>query len=103
VLSDYASRCVASGLSSGEGLIFDVRAATDKRRLILEAEFAQVIKVLAREGNTETGAVLPARERPDRKSSTIIVGLAGAAARPAGFDVRDGGFLPTVDDKNSPA
>ena len=50
-----------SGLSSGEGLIAQVRdpidtsdtdAPTDKRRLVVEAEFAQVMKVLAREGNT---------------------------------------------------
>jgi hypothetical protein len=55
-----ASRLV-SGLSSGEGLIAEVRdpladndttAPTDKRLLVLEPEFAQVMKVLAREGNT---------------------------------------------------
>ena len=45
--------------SSGEGLIFEVRdpspgdsGASDKRRLIIESEFAQILKVLAREGNT---------------------------------------------------
>jgi hypothetical protein len=52
---------VASGLSSGEGLIAEVcdttsdqdnRTPKDKRLLVLEPEFAQVIKVLAREGNT---------------------------------------------------
>ena len=50
---------VASGLSSGEGLIAEVcdseqdnGTAKDKRLLVLEPEFAQVIKVLAREGNT---------------------------------------------------
>jgi uncharacterized protein DUF3987 len=55
----FAERCVSSGLSSGEGLIFEVRdpsggdsGAQDKRRLIIESEFAQVLKVLAREGNT---------------------------------------------------
>jgi hypothetical protein len=56
----FAQRCVSSGLSSGEGLIWEVRdpvddndrGAGDKRRLILEPEFAQVLKVLAREGNT---------------------------------------------------
>ncbi|MCA1680505.1 MAG: DUF3987 domain-containing protein, partial [Actinobacteria bacterium] len=59
---DFAERCVSSGLSSGEGLIWEVRdedsssdvdgATLDKRRLVLESEFAQVLKVLAREGNT---------------------------------------------------
>jgi hypothetical protein len=55
----FAERCVSSGLSSGEGLIYEVRdpaagdsGAQDKRRLIVESEFAQVLKVLAREGNT---------------------------------------------------
>jgi hypothetical protein len=58
---DFVHDCLASGLSSGEGLIAQVRdgdddtdadAPTDKRRLVLEQEFAQVLKVLAREGNT---------------------------------------------------
>ena len=56
----FTDRCISSGLSSGEGLIWEVRdpvdendrGAADKRRLILEPEFAQVLKVLAREGNT---------------------------------------------------
>ena len=55
----FAERCISSGLSSGEGLIFEVRDASDgdpgardKRRLIIEPEFAQILKVLAREGNT---------------------------------------------------
>jgi hypothetical protein len=56
----FAERCLSSGLASGEGLIWEVRdpvderdgGANDKRRLILESEFAQVLKVLAREGNT---------------------------------------------------
>jgi Protein of unknown function (DUF3987) len=56
----FLERCLSSGLSSGEGLIWEVRdpvdgqdrGASDKRRLILESEFAQVLKVLAREGNT---------------------------------------------------
>jgi hypothetical protein len=52
---------LASGLSSGQGLISQVRdpvdktdasAPTDKRRLVLKQEFAQVLKVLSREGNT---------------------------------------------------
>jgi hypothetical protein len=57
----FIDSCLASGLSSGEGLIAQVRdpldetdsdAPTDKRRLVLEQEFAQVLKVLSREGNT---------------------------------------------------
>lgn len=60
----FAEHGVVSGLSSGEGLISQVAddvdadeegrlpVSRDKRRLILEAEFAQVMKVLSREGNT---------------------------------------------------
>jgi hypothetical protein len=57
----FVTGCLASGLSSGEGLIAQVRdqmdeadgdAPADKRRLVLEQEFAQVLKVLSREGNT---------------------------------------------------
>jgi len=70
--------CVASGLASGEGLIWSVRDAieetkpvrekgkytgayetvitdqgiTDKRLCVQEGEFANVLKVMAREGNT---------------------------------------------------
>ena len=52
---------MVSGLSSGEGLIAQVADpdpdepggdAIDKRKLVVEPEFAQVMKVLAREGNT---------------------------------------------------
>jgi hypothetical protein len=58
---DFTSGRLVSGLSSGEGLIAEVRdsldhndttAPGDKRLLVLEPEFAQVMKVLAREGNT---------------------------------------------------
>jgi hypothetical protein len=59
-------RCVVGGLSSGEGLIAhvrdpldkdDMKTPTDKRRLVVEPEFAQVLKVLAREGNTLSAIV----------------------------------------------
>jgi hypothetical protein len=58
---DLTHSRLVSGLSSGEGLIAEVRdpvddndttAPADKRLLVLEPEFAQVMKVLAREGNT---------------------------------------------------
>ena len=75
---EWLSNCVTSGLSSGEGLIWEVRdpieetkpirekgRATgayetfianhgnpDKRLLIIEGEFANVLKVMGREGNT---------------------------------------------------
>jgi hypothetical protein len=58
--------CLAGGLSSGEGLIAQVRdpaeedggrVPADKRRLVVEPEFAQTLKVLAREGNTLSAVV----------------------------------------------
>jgi len=58
--------CLVGGLSSGEGLIAQVRdplddndsqAPADKRRLVVEPEFAQTLKVLAREGNTLSAIV----------------------------------------------
>lgn len=66
---DWALRCVASGLSSGEGLVHRVRdpierrnkkgeievvddGVTDKRLLVVETEFTGVLKVMIREGNT---------------------------------------------------
>ena len=53
----FVEHCISSGMSSGEGLIAEVAddgedTAGEKRRLIVESEFAQVMKVLAREGNT---------------------------------------------------
>jgi hypothetical protein len=60
------ARCLVGGLSSGEGLIAQVRdpadehdgqAPSDKRRLVVEPEFAQTLKVLAREGNTLSAIV----------------------------------------------
>jgi hypothetical protein len=59
----WAKNCVKSGLSSGEGLIFNIRDArtngngnadpgvTDKRLMLTEEEFAQALKMMAREGN----------------------------------------------------
>jgi hypothetical protein len=65
---DWAERRIVSGLSSGEGLIWSVRdpdtttrgqariqggeGEQDKRLLVLEAEFASVLKMVARDGNT---------------------------------------------------
>ena len=52
----FIGGCVSSGMSSGEGLIAEVaddeERQPDKRRLVVESEFAQVMKVLSREGNT---------------------------------------------------
>ena len=59
----WANNCLKSGLSSGEGLIFNIRDArtngngnadpgvTDKRLMLTEEEFAQALKMMTREGN----------------------------------------------------
>lgn len=67
--SDWAENRILSGLSSGEGLISEVRdpvqvsdkdgtmktvdqGVQDKRLLVMEGELSQVLKVMKREGNT---------------------------------------------------
>lgn len=56
---EWVKNRVRSGLSSGEGLIYNVRDAEgddpgepDKRLLIIEQEFAGALKAMQREGNT---------------------------------------------------
>jgi hypothetical protein len=48
--------CIRSGCVSGEGVIYHVRDSDeetlDRRLMIVESEFAQVLKVARREGNT---------------------------------------------------
>lgn len=68
VAPDWLDR-VASGLSSGEGVIEalrdpstdsrgnDVAGVTDKRLMVFEGEFAQTLRVLRREGNTLSAVV----------------------------------------------
>jgi Protein of unknown function (DUF3987) len=85
---DFTERCVSSGLSSGEGLIWEVRDPGDdqdakaggKRRLILESEFAQVLKVLAREGNTLSPVI---RNAWDGKTLQTMAKTAPVRARDA--------------------
>jgi hypothetical protein len=55
---DWLRDCTSSGLSSGEGLIYRLRDASDndpgvteKRLLVTESEFASVLKMTKREGN----------------------------------------------------
>ncbi len=56
---EWVRRRVCSGLSSGEGLVYPVRDGNgedsgeqDKRLLVIEQEFAGVLKAMQREGNT---------------------------------------------------
>jgi hypothetical protein len=93
---DWYRECVLSGLSSGEGLIWCVRDAItkrepiklkgkftgsydeietdpgveDKRKLIIEEEFASPLKVAQRDGNTLSPLIRLAWDRGDLKSLT---------------------------------
>lgn len=93
---DWARDHIVSGLSSGEGLIWAVRdpiektvpikvkgrhtdefetaifdqGVEDKRLLVQEAEFASVLKVIAREGNTLSPIVRQAWDRGSLRSLT---------------------------------
>ena len=64
---DEWHKCKASGLSSGEGVIYHVRDTDeeidqpDRRLMIVEGEFAQSLKVARREGNTLSPVFLDAR------------------------------------------
>lgn len=68
---------VLGGLSSGEGLISAVRDASgddpgveDKRALIVEEEFAKVLRVLERDGNTLSAIIRHAWDRGDLRVMT---------------------------------
>ena len=88
---DWQKNCVINGLSSGEGLIWEVHdvieetkpvrekgrhtgeyetfianhGIEDKRRLVFEAEFANVLKVMSREGNTLSAIIRSAWDSGD--------------------------------------
>lgn len=89
---DWERDHIAEGLSSGEGLIWSVRdpiykterdrrtnqvqevladaGIEDKRLLIVESEFAGVLRVLSREGNTLSPIIRRAWDRGDLRSLT---------------------------------
>lgn len=93
--SDWVDNRVASGLSSGEGLIFHVRdpqiekqpikehgkvveyqevtvdhGITDKRLLVFEEELASALKVMVREGNTLSATIRQAWDSGDLRVLT---------------------------------
>jgi hypothetical protein len=72
---------IVSGLSSGEGLIWEIRDAlrdrdtpdmgvNDKRRVVLDGEFAATLKVLRREGNTLSPVIRNAWDTGDLRILT---------------------------------
>lgn len=74
----WSSSCVHSGLSSGEGLIWAVRDPSseddagidDKRLLVQESEFGNVLRVVTREGNTLSRVIRDAWDRGSLKTMT---------------------------------
>lgn len=92
----WSRNCLQSGLSSGEGLIYFVRdpvikqeplkerggritgyqdvtvdeGVTDKRLLVMEAEFASALRVISREGNTLSPIIRRAWDKGDLRSLT---------------------------------
>lgn len=73
--ADYAQRRIKSGLSSGEGLIFEVRDAStqgknldpgedDKRLLVIEPEMASVFMAAERAGSTLSATIRRAWDSP---------------------------------------
>lgn len=83
----WARNRVVNGLSSGEGLIHEVRDSQsktskegkseivdegiqDKRLLVIEEEFAQTLKVLQREGNTLSTVLRQAWDKGDLRTMT---------------------------------
>jgi hypothetical protein len=66
---------IMSGLASGEGLIAavnddDDEAFPDKRLLVVESEFARVLAVAAREGNTLSAVIRQAWDSGDLRTMT---------------------------------
>jgi hypothetical protein len=93
--SDWRTRCIAGGLSTGAGLIFHVRdqlvkkepvkkqgrvvgyqevvvdeGVADKRLLVDESEFAQVLRVMEREGNNLSPVVRQAWDTGNLRNLT---------------------------------
>lgn len=112
----WKADCITNGLSSGEGLIWAVRdpveatepvkekgkitgyqtvikdgGVTDKRLLVIEPEFAQMLKVLRREGNTlspvvrqawDSGVLTAMTKNNFAKASGTHVSILGHITRP---------------------
>lgn len=80
----WQSDCLATGLSSGEGLIFNVRdashgkngerieGATDKRLLVIEEEFASVLKRMKGQNNSLSAILRDAWDGNDLRSMTKL-------------------------------
>jgi bifunctional DNA primase/polymerase-like protein/primase-like protein/uncharacterized protein DUF3987 len=94
---EWTERCIQSGLSSGEGLIWAIRdevrafnkkgeeiveitAVKDKRLLLDEREFAQALTVMRREGNTVSRVTRDAWD--SRPLTSLTKNAKGGVRRP---------------------
>src|SRR5689334_6635847 len=73
----WTDNCIQHGLSSGEGLICAVRdvgpnhnGIDDKRLLVLESEFATVLRAMARQGNVLSAVLRQAWDTGDLRILT---------------------------------
>lgn len=67
---DWTAKCIKSGLTSGEGLIYHVRdgAIQDKRLVVYEPEFAAILKIIERKDNTLSTTIREAWDRGDLRT-----------------------------------
>jgi hypothetical protein len=110
--ADFQENCIVSGLASGEGLLYQVRdpifaekknkktgnyetvvvdkGVADKRLLVVEGEFAQVLRVQGREGNTlsaflrnfwDNGTARNLTKNSPLKTTNAHVGIIGHITR----------------------
>jgi hypothetical protein len=85
--SEWAEERIVSGLSSGEGLIHQVRdgdGPADKRLLVYEAELAGALKTTGREGNTLSPVV---RDAWDTGSLSTLTKNSATRARDAHISI----------------
>ncbi len=67
---DWTAKCIKSGLTSGEGLIYHVRDGViqDKRLVVYEPEFASILKTIERKDNTLSTTIREAWDRGDLRT-----------------------------------
>jgi hypothetical protein len=78
---DWAKNNIASGLSSGEGIISrlaDGNGSEDKRLLVKEGEFAKVLRTMGRDGNTLSPVI---RDAWDSETLGLLTKTAMVATR----------------------
>jgi hypothetical protein len=93
--SEWASDRVTAGLSSAEGLISEVRdgaePSKDRRLMVVQSEFASVLRVMAREGSNlspllraawDSGNLRTLVKRDPLRATGALISLIGHITRP---------------------